>query len=368
MRFVEETEARHLHQVDTVGVLDLDVEIPHDEGGEIKPSHLEEQLVLIERVRMVGKDEKEFLVAVGCEFAGSDGIAVAQYGGASAPHIFQVKLPSVKLPASLHTVDDHASHLADAAAGEILHHEVHVVEASVGIIGVEAAQAPYEDKLVAVGTHGETRLRQRRVAEDLLVAVGFEGTIGRRVERVLDVLTKLGVLHIVGVGEYGGPLTLGELLFEQIDVRLRFGRVALAGVQQEEVIIHFIHLLELRIIVGQAVKLLFAEAQVVEFVLEDDTGMIQSVGDDGMAFGFLLLLERNLLQVILPFVRIILRTVLYGGQRVLRGFHGRIQGVCDLVLWVIAKGQVANDGFVGALPVVLILSFSPLLLESGFTL
>ena len=76
---VEEPESRDLHKVNAVGLFYLDIEIPHDEGREIEPCHLEEQLVLVERVGVIGQDEEEFLVAVGCELPGSNGVAVVEH-------------------------------------------------------------------------------------------------------------------------------------------------------------------------------------------------------------------------------------------------------------------------------------------------
>ena len=48
MCFVEVTETGNLHPVDTIVIADIDVEITHDEGGEVETGHLEEQLVLIQ--------------------------------------------------------------------------------------------------------------------------------------------------------------------------------------------------------------------------------------------------------------------------------------------------------------------------------
>ena len=218
MGFVEESETRDFHQVDAVGIFNLDVEVPHDKGGEVEPGHLKQQLVLVERVGMVGQNEQEFFVTVGDELAGGDGVAVVEHNRTSAPYILQVEFASMEFAAGFHTVDNHARHLADAAAGIVFHHGVHVFQTSVGIIVVESAQSSDEDKLVAVGTQRETFLRNIGVAEDFLVTVGLECIVGGGVEGVLYMLAKFGVLHIVWVGEDAGPLTFRIFLLEQVDV------------------------------------------------------------------------------------------------------------------------------------------------------
>ena len=92
-------------------------------------------------------------------------------------------------------------------------------------------------------------------------------------------------------------------------------------------VIDLVHLVELRIGEGEPVELFFAEAEVVEFVLEDDAGMEQSIGNDGMALLFLFLFEWDLLQVVLTLMRIVLCTVLNGGQGVFDSIHGGCQRV-----------------------------------------
>ena len=59
-------------------------------------------------------------------------------------------------------------------------------------------------------------------------------------------------------------------------------------------VVHIVHLLVVRVEVGQSAQLAFAQTQVVETVLENDTRMVQSVFDDVVAGGHLLFGERNL--------------------------------------------------------------------------
>ena len=212
VRLVEIAETREFHQMDAVGIFDFDIEVAHHERGEVEARHLEEQLILIERVGRVGDDKEEIFVAVGHESAGSDGVAVVEHGGTAAPHIAQVEFATMQLTACFHSIHYHAGHLADTATGIVFHHIVHVLETAVGVAVVQAAQSTDEDELVAVGTQRESGLRNMSVAEHFLVTVGLEGFVGSGIERVFDMLAPFGVLHIIGVGEDGGPLTVGITL------------------------------------------------------------------------------------------------------------------------------------------------------------
>ena len=118
----------------------------------------------------------------------------------------------MQLTACFHAIHYHAGHLADTATGIVYYHIVHVLEATVGVAVVQAAQSTDEDELVAVGTQRESGLRNMGIAEHLLVTVGLEGFVGSGIERVFDMLAPFGVLHIIGVGEDGGPLTVGITL------------------------------------------------------------------------------------------------------------------------------------------------------------
>ena len=127
---------------------------------------------------MVGENKQEVLVAVCHKGARGDGVAVAQHHGAAAPYIAQIKLPSAQLLASLHAVDYHACHLTDAAVGIVLHHIVHIFQASVSIVVVETAQTADEDELVAVGTQRESGFRHMCIAEDFFISACLEGVVG----------------------------------------------------------------------------------------------------------------------------------------------------------------------------------------------
>ena len=134
-------------------------------------------------------------------------------------------------------------------------------------------------------------------------------------------------------------------------------------------VVDLIHFLKIWVVVGESVKLFFAQSEIVELIFEDDAGVEESVADDVVTFSLLLFLKGDLCKVILPFVRVVLRTVLDGGKRVLCGLYSgeRVAHSLGHVVEVVCV-EVADNGLVDALPVVHILSFSPKFLESAFTL
>ena len=191
VRLVEIAEPSDGHQVQTVVVYDIQFEVTHDEVGEVETRHLEQQLVLVERVGMVGEDKGEVGDAVGDEFPRLDGVTVVEHGGTTAPYVTEVELATMELAAFANALHNHTGHLADAALRVVLHHGVHVFHATVHVSLVQFAQTVDEDELVAVGAQGITTLGDARIARHLAVAVGLEGFVGGGIERVFHMHAKL---------------------------------------------------------------------------------------------------------------------------------------------------------------------------------
>ena len=362
-------ESFHLHAVQSVHILYLEVEVTHQEVGEVIAGQFEEQLVLADAVGLVGNHEDEGYVVLGTQFHGGYRVAVAHHDGPSAPHVAHVELSSAQLSSALHSVDDHAGQFADAALREFLHHLLHVSQASVAVAVVQLAQSAYEDELVAVGTHGEPASRQLGIADGLVQSVGFEGLVGGGVERVFHVLAVAHILLVVRVGEQCGPLALRILALQARQPCPRLPHVALAGIEQEEVVIHVVHVLVVGILVGEPSQMSLAEPQVVELVFEDDARMVESVLQYLVAGCHLLLGEGYLRQVVLAAVRVEGGAV--GGRRlVVRQAVGRHVGsvvVCQSV-GVVGCLRARHHRLVDALPVVHILALAPQFLEGGLTL
>ena len=184
---VEVAQTGNLHQPHAFLSFDGDVEVAHDEAGEVEPCHLVEQLVLVHRVGRVGDDEEELGVALVAQFSGRNRVAVAEHGGSPAPHIIEVEFTAVYALARFHAVHNHAGHLADAAVGIFLHHGVHGSQASLHVAVVQLAQSAYEDEFVAVGAQGESGVGDDHIGVHFLAAVGFKRLVGGGIERVFHV-------------------------------------------------------------------------------------------------------------------------------------------------------------------------------------
>ena len=99
------------------------------------------------------------------------------------------------------------------------------------------------------------------------------------------------------------------MFFQLVEIAVGYLWLQLPLVEQPQVIEHIIHVLKVRILISQPAQLFFTQMQVIEFILEDDTTMIEGILDDHVTFFHLLFGERNLRQVIFPFMWIVLYTV-----------------------------------------------------------
>ena len=354
-------ESAHLHAVKAAVVLDADVKVADQIAGEVETRQLEKQLVLIDRVGTIDHHEREVGVALIGELLRIDGITVGKDFRAAIPHIAQVELATMEPTASVDSIDDHTGHFAHLTLGKLLDKFFHVGHAAVGVARVEPAQTTDEQELVAIGSQGEARGGDMGVARHLRESVSLEGIVGGGIERVLKMHSLAGILGEVRIGEQHRPLALGIIGFQLLHVGLGCGMVALPAIEQEEMIVDICHLLILGILGEQPVELLLAQRQVVEFVLEDDTAVEESVHDDGIAGRNLLFGEGNLLEIVFTLVGVVLGRVLDVLQRVADGLGGG-DGVL-LLLREFLLVEAGHDGLVHALPVVHILPFAPQALE-----
>ena len=214
-------ESAHAHVGGSFGVDNLDVEVAHHVVGEVIAGELEEELIFVDGVGVVGNDIEELLVAFGRELAGGNRVAVAEHHRASAPDVAQVELSTMQAASFLHTVHNHACHLGELALRELLHEQLHIGQTAVAIAVVEFRESADEDELIAVQSHREALLREACVAAHLAIAVVLEGDVGGPVERVFHMLAKLCVLLEIRVGEQRCPLTLRELLLQSCHIACR---------------------------------------------------------------------------------------------------------------------------------------------------
>ena len=135
-------------------------------------------------------------------------------------------------------------------------------------------------------------------------------------------------------------------------------------------IVHIIHLFIVRIVVGHAAQGLLGQPEVVEPVLEDYAGMVQTVFQYLVACLQLCWGKRNLCQIVLPLVRIVLQRVSGIVNRILPclGLQDRVPLLVGQFDECLRITDPAHDSLVDALPVVNVLTLSPQLLERDFTL
>ena len=129
---------------DVVDVLKGEVEITHQEIGEIEACHLKEQLVLVDRVGLIGNEEDEFGIALWFKDAGGNGVAVGKHITAAVPDVAHVKLSAVEPASGLHTVDNHSGHLADFACGVFFYYSLHIRETALTVAAIQFVQTADE--------------------------------------------------------------------------------------------------------------------------------------------------------------------------------------------------------------------------------
>ena len=99
------------------------------------------------------------------------------------------------------------------------------------------------------------------------------------------------------------------MFFQLVEIAVGYLWLQLPLIEQPQVIEHIIHVLKVRILISQPAQLFLTQMQVIELILEYDTTIVEGVLDNHITLLHLLFGERNLRQVILPFMWIVLYTV-----------------------------------------------------------
>src|SRR5574344_248784 len=122
----------------------------------------------------------------------------------------------------------------------------------------------------------------------------------------------------------------------------------------------------IRIIVYQSCQTLLAKIQIIQFILENNARIVKSVFDDSVTGFYLFVCKRYLCQIILTFVWIVDSTVngIVLDGIIIRVCHCRTVRVVGAVVCPVNF----NHSLVYSLPVVYIISLSPLLLERSLAL
>ena len=116
--------------------------------------------------------------------------------------------------AALHPIDDHTRQFTDTALRIVFHDGLHMIQTFLAITLVQVGHTLNKDELITVLTMWETTGRDRRITMHRHEITLLESLIGGGVQRVFQVFTIAGILHVIGIAEQYGPLTLGILTLQ----------------------------------------------------------------------------------------------------------------------------------------------------------
>ena len=145
-------ESIDYHMVHTIGVLNTDIEIAHQEVGEVISRHLEKQTIFIQRIRSIGKEEGKVYISLFRQSCLSNTVTLIEGNIASVPHIGKIETSTPQLATSLNPIYYHTSHLADLALRIFLHNLLHSLQTCVRISVIKSCQTFYKYKAVTIIT------------------------------------------------------------------------------------------------------------------------------------------------------------------------------------------------------------------------
>ena len=174
---------------------------------------------------------------------------------------------------------------------------------------VKACHATDKEELISVSAVRETRCRDLGISLHLIKPPGKEGIVCGRVKRILYLRAETRVLLKIRVCQYSRELTFRIFRLQSVKAMRSHCPVALAHIQQPEMIISLIKMLIIRIMVSKAAEHLLTEPQIVQFILEYYAGIIESVLKSFVACLHLFRCHRYLRKIIFSLVRIVLRRI-----------------------------------------------------------
>ena len=230
--FVITVETTNLHAMQSLQVLDIDIEIACHVGGKVVLRHLEEQLVLVGLVRIVGKEEHEAGIAFRAISLLPGGIPVVELYASAGPYVVEVEFAPIESSAGIHAVDDHTCHLAQTAVGILADHFLEVCQAALDIAVVQLAEAADEEEFITVCPIREAVPGYLGVPFHLVIFPVPESLIGERVERIFYLHPPLGILCIVWVGKEGSPLAFRVFCLQFLQIGLCHLWFPFSGIEQ----------------------------------------------------------------------------------------------------------------------------------------
>ena len=117
---------------------------------------------------------------------------------------------------ALHPIDDHTRQFADTTLRIVFHNSLHMIQTFLAITLVQVGHTFNKDELITVLTLWETTGRDRRITMHRHEITLLESLIGGGVQRVFQMFTITGILHVIRIAEQYGPLTLGILTLQQL--------------------------------------------------------------------------------------------------------------------------------------------------------
>ena len=174
-------ETADTHPMQPVVLIEHNVEVTHQEIREVITGHLKQQLILIDGVGLVGKDEHEVLVALSTEFYNCGRVGT-KCDVSARPDVTDVELAAVQPTAILHTFHNHARQLADLAVGVFLNDCFEALDTAIAVAFVQHAETLDKQKFRAVLTQGETISRDAGVSFHDVVSVGLKGFVGGSIQ------------------------------------------------------------------------------------------------------------------------------------------------------------------------------------------
>ncbi len=349
----------------------LQVVVAHHKGGEIMPCHGIEQQVAAHRVGGIEQHKHLRLVLVflercelGLEAVGRDAVAAQ----ARAPqHAARIAAAALDFATSVQVLHDATGHRRDVGLRIALQHVLDGALELVVVFAGDITQGVDEHEL---GHDGRQRIALGHLAIDGMhrgVVIVQVSIIGLLVERLLHGEHRLEVVDVVRVLQCGTLLAVGKVREDELAIRFALFVITQPLIHEVHVVVGVETVLVVGIATQQFLKLVGRGIKVLEFVLEDDTHVVESGLDDVVGGLDLLLGGGNLLEVVFLVVRVL--TALEGflvhfhaiGAHRVGGGHER--GVLFGIIVVVERER----GLVAATPVILEFAVAPLLLESRLT-
>ena len=322
------------HTESAARIDDFEVEILHEEALEVEFGDFEEQVVLLDGVGLVGQQQYEgCLEVVDKHHGGIHGGTVALAVERAAPHHAAVGGTGLYVTAFADAFHHHAGQRRHIAVGigcrelfEGILESFHVTFLNIGE-GMEEDELRHQVGERPVVVYPEVGLMHLFGTARQIVLVGpdVHGILsGHHVPEVPDIV---GVGHGLGVGG------LGESFHQFLPVDFRLLRPVHTHAHQIGGVPHIQPVGGFGITSLHIVECADGQREVLQFLVDDDTFVVKTFFDDGVAGILLFLCERQLGQIILAVVGILglFEEGGVNGSRLCSGqsvFSRRVAGLC----------------------------------------